>query len=249
MKETLDRASLKLFGGLLMAAAVLGGVVNGLHPITTGDLTDTAALMAGDGTWVALHTGIVITMVLLIAGLSGVTTYTEGTPGGPIARVAMIITIVGGTLAITSLAIDGVALKVLADAWAQAPSQDAPGLFEHFATAKRVNNALWGTTVLVFFGIAIVTHGLAALASNRFPIWVGWGALLSGTGSVAAALIQLPSGGESRTGEFMFLGSSILLTIWLLALGYIWWRESTQIVTSATPPGAASALPDPRPHT
>jgi Domain of unknown function (DUF4386) len=244
MQALNDRTGLKLSGGFLMTAAVLGSVVNGFHPITTGDLEETATTIAGDGEWILLHLGIVVAMLLLAAGLTGMIAHAEGTRGTPIAKVAMVITSIGTALAVVSVAIDGVALKILADEWAAVSPQETPRLFDLFATTKRINTALWGSTVMVFFGFAILCHGTALLQSRRLPPWMGWAAVLSALGSLLAASLQLPAGGESRTGEFIFLGSSILLTIWALTLGYLWWREArSQVIAATTSPKRDPALP------
>ena len=229
---------LRLFGGMLIVSGVAGVVVNAMHPVTTGDLAETARQMAAADSWVVLHLVIMLTMVLLVAGLAGMAVYTHETPGEPMARVAMAITLLGGSLAIASLAMDGMALKALADDWSVA-SQDTASLLGDFVTAKRINNGLWVTSVILFFGLAVTANGVAVIRSKRAPRWVGWGGLICGLGGLTAGLLQVPLGGETRLGEFIFLGSTTLLTIWVVALGYLWWRSA------ASDRGPDGATPQP----
>jgi hypothetical protein len=229
-----ERLGLRLYGGLLIGAAVLGAAVNGLHPVTTGDLTVTAATIAGDGTWVALHIGIMLSILLLAAGLWGVVPYTFGTPGAPFARVAVLMTAIGATLGMASLAIDGITLNALADAWAAASPNEAPNLLAHFTTAKRINTGLWATTVLVFFGIAVLAHGMALMRGGLLPKWQSAMALTTGAASLLSGLIQIPDGGESRVGELLFTASAFLLTLWALLLGYRWWRTPPELIAKST---------------
>lgn len=226
MDRSRRRQDLRFYGGLLMAAALAGAVVNALHPITTGSLTDTAAGIAANDGWILLHVAISLTLLMLAAGLVGIGTVTIGTPGEALARVALLFTAVGVTLALISLAIDGVSLKVLANAWTGAGTAASQIRLDAFLTVKHINNALWSTTVLVFFGLAIVANGFAVQASRRYPGWAAWGALLGGGAAIVAAVIQLPAGGESRLGEMIFTGSAALISLWSLALGLTWWRTA-----------------------
>lgn len=219
-----SRQHLGLYGRLLVVAAVLGAVVNALHPIATGDLTDTARGIADAGTWIALHVAISLTLLLLAAGLVGTLPATKGSAGEAPSQVALLFTAVGVSVALGALAIDGISLKVLADAWSSSGPAAATARLDSFITIKHVNTALWNTAVLVFFGLGILTHGLALRTCGRFPHWVGWGAMAGGALSIASAAIQLPAGGESRLGETLFVGAAAWISLWALAVGLLWWR-------------------------
>ena len=149
---------------------------------------------------------------------------TKESAGDATSQVALLFTAVGVSIALVALAMDGISLKVLADAWSNSAPASAASRLDAFITVKHVNTALWNMGVLVFFGLAILTHGLALRSSGRFPIWVGWGAMVAGALSIAAAAIQLPAGGESRLGEMLFTGAAACLSLWALAVGLLWWR-------------------------
>lgn len=235
MDQPTSRQDLRLYGRLLVVAAVLGAVVNALHPITTGDLTDTARGIADAGSWILLHVAISLTLLLLAAGLLGTRSATKGSAGEATGQVALLFTAVGVSIALVALAMDGISLKVLADAWSSSAPASAASRLDAFITVKHVNTALWNTGVLVFFGLCILTHGLALRSSGRFPLWVGWGALAAGALSIASAAIQLPAGGESRLGEMLFTGAAAWLSLWALAVGLLWWRVRAPVVEAAAP--------------
>ena len=78
--------------------------------------------------------------------------------------------------------------------------------------------------MLAFFGVAFACVGGALVGSQRFPGWFGWIAVVGAGGSAVAALLQIGASGEVRAAETIFLASSLLLTLWTLALGILMWR-------------------------
>jgi hypothetical protein len=89
--------------------------------------------------------------------------------------------------------------------------------------------------MLVFFGAAFACFGAAVLASGRYPRRYGWTPNIGGAGSAVAALLQLAFNREVQAAETIFLLSSLLLTLWTLALGVRMWRNITA-------PAAGAAL-------
>jgi hypothetical protein len=75
-------------------------------------------------------------------------------------------------------------------------------------------------------------------------------AIAGGAGSIAASIIQVAAGDEVQVAETLFLLSSMLLTVWAFALGFLTWRglpvtELPRVDQSAGPRSdeASSALP------
>jgi hypothetical protein len=102
------------------------------------------------------------------------------------------------------------------------------------ATAvKAVGFGLWSIGIIVFFGAAFACFGLAAIASRRFPTWFGWIAIIGAGGSAVAGLLQIAANGEVQAAETTLLVSTLLLTLWTLALGVWMWRGHEDAVTGA----------------
>jgi hypothetical protein len=215
----------RLTAGLFLAGAAIGLVGNGLHPHTAD--TDPASAIdaiAGSAPWVAIHLAIIVAILLLVGGLVGLTGLLRNEPGRRLSELGLAAAVVGGAIVVTSLAIDGFAMKALANAWVTGPDAGAGQALAVAATVKTADLGIWSAGMLVFFGLAFICYGAAIAAGGPVPRWLGWLALAGGAGSVVASILQLAAGGEVQVAETLFLGSSMLLTLWAFAVGLVTWQ-------------------------
>jgi hypothetical protein len=71
------------------------------------------------------------------------------------------------------------------------------------------------------------------VGSRRYPGWFGWIAVVGAAGSAVAALLQIAASGEVQAAETLFFASSLVLTLWALALGMLMWRGHPDPVTDS----------------
>ena len=215
----------RISGALLIAGAVVGAVGNALHP-HTADPDAAAALqaIAQNGAWVAIHLAIIVAILLIIGGLVGLAEDLRGSSAEPLARLGLAAALLGGAIVTVSTALDGFGRKALAVALAEAPAPEAATALRIAIAANDAQFGLWSIAMLVFFGVTFACFGGAIIASRRFPGWFGWIALVGAGGSAIAALLQIAANGEVQAAETIFLASSIMLTVWTLAVGVRLWR-------------------------
>jgi hypothetical protein len=215
----------RLPGALFIVGAVIGFVGNALHPHTADpDAAATVQAIAQNGAWVGIHLAIIVAILLIIGGLVGLAEQMRGTSAGPLAALGLAAAVLGGAVVTVSLAIDGFVMKALAIALAGAPAAEAATSLRIATAVKDVDFGIWSIGMLVFFGAAFVCFGIAVTASRRYPGWFGWIAVLGAGGSAVAALLQIAASAEVQAAETIFLASSVLLTLWTLALGVLMWR-------------------------
>lgn len=216
----------RLFGALFISGAIIGLVGNGLHP-HTADLDGAATVhaIAGNGAWVAIHLAIIVAILLVIGGLVGLAEEMTGTPGEPLARLGLVAAVLGGSVVTVSSAIDGFVMKALSVASVSANGTDGALALSISVAVKDVDFGIWSIGMLAFFGVAFACFGGAVIASRRYSGWFGWIAIVGAAGSAAAALLQIAASGEVQTAETLFFASSLILTLWALALGILMWRE------------------------
>ncbi len=217
--------STKLSGGLFVAGSVLGAVGNALHPhVANPDSEAVVRSIAENGAWIAIHLAIIVAILMVIGGLVGLADQLQATPGHDLARLGVGAALIGGAVVTVSTSIDGFAMKVLALTAGKATGSDAAGALRVATAAQSVDFGIWSIGMLVFFGISFGCLGAAVVASRRMPARYGWIAIIGALGSTVAALLQITSVGELQDAESLFLASSMLLTIWALALGVRMWR-------------------------
>lgn len=215
----------RISGALLIVGAVMALVGNALHPHTAGvDVSATLQAIAQNNAWVGIHLTIIVAILLIIGGLIGLTERLTGTPGGPLARLGVAAALLGGAVVTVSTAMDGFVMKPLALSSAAGPAADAATALGVATAVKAVGFGIWSIGIIVFFGAAFACFGLAAIACRRFPAWFGWIAVVGAFGSAVAGLLQIAANGEVQAAETTLLVSTLLLTLWTLALGVWMWR-------------------------
>ncbi len=215
----------RISGALLIAGAVIGSIGNALHPHSASpDPAATVQAIAQNGAWVAIHLAIIVAILLIIGGLVGLAEDLRGSFAEPLARLGLAAALLGGAIVTVSTALDGFGRKALAVALADAPAPEAATALRIAIAANDVHFGLWSIAMLVFFGVTFACFGGAIIASRRFPGWFGWVALVGAAGSAIAALLQIAANGEVQAAETIFLASSIVLTVWTLAVGVRLWR-------------------------
>ena len=215
----------RISGALLIAGAVIGTVGNALHPHSASpDPAATVQAIAQNGAWVAIHLAIIVAILLIIGGLVGLAEELRGSSAEPLARLGLAAALLGGAIVTVSTALDGFGRKALAVALADAPAPEAATALRIAIAANDAQFGLWSIAMLVFFGVTFACFGGAIIASRRFSGWFGWIALVGAGGSAIAALLQIAANGEVQAAETIFLASSIMLTVWTLAVGVRLWR-------------------------
>ncbi|MGH2723347.1 MAG: hypothetical protein ACRDI0_03625 [Actinomycetota bacterium] len=141
-------------------------------------------------------------------------------------------------MAVVTLAIDGYATKAVADAWSAASGADQASLLAAGTAVAEVGWALFMVLVLTVLGITPILFGWAVAVSGRYPALLGWPIAVVGAGSVVASVIGL-AGGPSAAFFLVFVVTSALATLWVLAIGIVLWRRAG----ASAPVPQADAMP------
>ena len=227
------------------ACAVIGGLLsfgNLLHPRSADmGIEATLRLAVDSPIWVALHFVLFIGLLFVVAALSAIAFVVATGPARTFARFGMIAAMVGGALFLTSVALDGIVDKHLADAWASSTGADRSVALRVADAAAEINFALFSVGIFVLLGVAPLLQGMALLRDARFSRWLPLLALVGGAGSLAVGTIQIFGGFSYIATNVLFPVFAFLLTIWLLGMGQALWRMSATGENHA--PGRAASVP------
>lgn len=225
-----QRLSVRVGAGAAVLGAVLGAVVNAAHGDLPEDPKTAFTRIAKTSHWGLLHLGIIVTALLVLVALVGLSQAATGDTAWLLARGAAVLALPGAAVSVTVTAIDGFATKAMADAWAAGESTTAYG---NAVEVETVQNALFHAEAAFFFGLPFLLIGLAAQApASGLPRRTGWLAVTGGAG----ALIFGASGlaGADLPG-LLFNGFAGLVTLWALVTGILVGRGTS------TRAGAAAA--------
>src|SRR5215468_8177632 len=182
------------------AAAAIGGaillfVATLLHPMSADPNDPPAAFAeyAADHLWVASHLGQFLGIAILGVALVALAATLEAGRPAAWARIGVVGTTASVAAAAALQAVDGVALKVMVDRWAQA-SGDARQLALEAAFAVRQIETGLASLLSVLFGLTISVFAISMLSSQRFPLWLGGLGLVGALGTAAAGIAQAYTG-------------------------------------------------------
>ena len=217
-----SRTLLRIGAVCAFIGAPLGVVVNALHPPLPPGAEDALRLVALTPGWPLIHLGLIAALLLLAGSLLAI--YRSMDEGGAIAEFGLIAAIVGITIMVADIAIDGYATQPLARAWLDAVTGDTEVAFRVASAVLSAQGALFFISFTIVFGVTFVLYGAAVTRSGIYPAWMGAVAVLAGAGSAFLGV-----------GFFLHTGWAIpilihilalILTVWVLTMGVLLWRRA-----------------------
>jgi len=213
--------------GLILALFGAGLLLTGtyLHPTSADPNVPVAAFAeyAADTHWVTSHlmqlygVGLLVTTLVL---------FSRKLNDGPAAVWTPIVRIgAGASVAVAAAlqAVDGVALKVMVDRWAATAEPEKTSLFHATFAVRQIEVGL-ASMGSMLFGLTVLACGIAVVLDRRFPRWIGTLAIISGVPTAIAGIV-IAYTGFSNLAMLINMPASLLLTLWIVALGVDDWRQ------------------------
>ena len=224
---------LRLSSTLVLVGVVLVTIiVEFLHPGGGTTYADTLAIWAVSRDWTAIHLGQFVGMAGIGAGLL-VLFFALGLSQGAPRWVGFFGALAAGVsiaLAAVTFAVDGVANKMAANAWASAPAAEQA---TRFASAQALRWLEIGTSSYLDFllGLALVLFAIVIVQTARVPRPVGSLVGVSGLAYLVQGWVIGTTGFSSATfvptvAGYVLLGASM---IWLYIVAWLG-KESVQAV-------------------
>jgi Domain of unknown function (DUF4386) len=208
-----------------IVSSVLLFVGTYLHPLKADPNEAVAAFTeyAADQLWVASHLMQLAGVVLMVAALLFLAQQLESVSGTGWSRIAAGGAIASLAVATALQAVDGIALKVMVDAWAVAPAAQKEVAFYAAYAVRRVEIGLASTLSFVF-GLSVIVYGVALLVDHTYPKWMGGLAIVGGVPTMVAG-VMIAYTGFSKLATTVNMPASSILLVWMLTLGVLMWRR------------------------
>src|SRR3981081_3654718 len=145
-----------------------------LHPMSADLNAPVAAFTeyAADRHWIANHLMQLVGVMLMLGASVLLGRRLATGPAQTVAALATAGAVASMAVAGVLQAVDGIALKAMADAWAMAPEQEKAALFSAAFAVRQIEIGLASMTCL-FLGITVSLFGMALLIDCGFPKWLG----------------------------------------------------------------------------
>jgi Domain of unknown function (DUF4386) len=225
-----ERWVFRIGGWAAIVGSLLGMVGNLVHPVTPMDDPEgVAEVIADSGMWVPIHIAIVVGIVLMLGGLVAIRHTIRDGVAGALARFGSVAAIVGVTIGLILVHLDGVGAYQLAQEWAESPPGERSLALGLVHANETINFALASLFNLVFAGVTFILFGLAVLLSEVYPRWLGWTAFVAGIFSIAAGVIQAAVGEPTDASRVLTIIGPTVITLWLLIVGILLLRMSRDV--------------------
>ena len=223
MRYTLRGASIASIGGALL---LFGGTI--LHPLGADPNDAVAAFSeyADDQWWIASHLTQLLGVAPIVCALIQLSRLLASGSARGLAWIGAAGSIASLAIAAALQAVDGIALKMMVDAWAAAAEPDKTTLFYAAYGVRQIEVGL-ASIMSLLFGLTVCVYGVAVISDRSFVTWLGWLAIVGGI-STAIAGVVIAYTGFSGLAMSINMPSSLLLLIWMIALGILFWRRDTE---------------------
>jgi hypothetical protein len=220
-----------------LTGGALGIILNLLHPRSTsnvGSVRGHLEMIADSDLWRLIHVGLGLAVALGLIGVIAIALSMTGSPGEVWARTWLIFTAVSSAVLLVLLAIDGTAIKAMADGWAAGGND--PGAFAAASAVEEISTALFGAGCALYFGVAPLLLGMAVLATGVYPKALGQTALAAGALGLLTSLLMAIQGVTKLNSVFLFPAASLLGTVVLMWAGWeLWQRQQTPKASGGSP--------------
>ena len=225
MERMFSRSESRVGATCAVVGSALLFVGTYLHPLEADPNEAVAAFTeyAADHLWVASHLTQLAGVALIVTALLFLAHQLELASGTGWARIAAGGAIASLSVAIALQAVDGIALKVMVDAWAAAPASQKEGAF-HAAFAVRQVEIGLASMLSLSLGLTATVYGGALLDDRAYPKWVGGLAVVGGVPTTVAGVVMAYTGFSGLAMAINMPASSVLL-VWMLVLGVCMWRR------------------------
>ncbi len=218
------RTQIRLGALSAILGALLALVINLLYPIPPDDPEALLTLIASKANWGLLNVGLMVSTLFILGGLHSLSQVAQGPLARGLARLGMVVALPGAGCMLVGLAVEGYAMKALADLWASASGADKADAFRIALAVEQVQSALFHTWAAFFVGAPFLLLGLSGLVpGGGFPRWLGAFAAFGGVGALiagAAGILGTP------LPSLVFVVAATLVTLWILIAGVVALRET-----------------------
>jgi hypothetical protein len=164
--------------------------------------------------------------MIAIGGFVALSSSMAGTGGHGVGNIALASALVGSTLLIVTLVIDGLVVAELDGVWNDDASPSADAVLAGTILYYTIFNFLYAF-MLTLFGVAPIMYGIAILLSKVYARWLGWVGIVTGSVVIVSALFSMLDIQRKVLDANIWPVTSTTIVVWFLVLGVLMWRRTS----------------------
>jgi len=212
-----------------------------LHPhLPPGDATGVLQTVLDFPPWLFLHFGLMMVLVLMLAGLAAFSRSIREERASAWATAAFVIGLIGTTFAILGQGVDGLGLHVAANVWKITPPDQKFAAVLSGAGVMGVATGIFILVLFFYFGLTSLAYALAFGLSDEYPKWLAGLALLGGCLGFSSALFTYFADFSDPVYYGLFIPSAVIFLLWVFSASVILWRRELRAPRVPKPSATAS---------
>lgn len=228
---------------MAVIAAVTAALGNVLHPRSTGYYDDPVAWLdhnTESSIWFPSHVLILLGTIVLVGALVATARLFVGTRGHGIGQLALANAVIGTTVMLVLLVIDGLVVPELSDVWVAHSAHSPDAVLSGTILYYTIFNLLY-VSMMTLFGLAPIFYGVAMLLGRTFSRWFSWVGIVVGSTVFVGALLSMLDVNRKALDAQVWPVTSTLVIVWFMAIGVQMWRRAS--VSPSSSNGTSSGLP------
>ena len=222
---------LKIGSIAFLAGVIIAIVSTTIHPSREDPANHPLvfAEYASDDSWIAVHIGQFAGGIMLFAGgfvaLFRFLVESESGAASVLTWIGLAVAIMTASAFAVLQAVDGIALKMAADSWIDAPPDEKTTTFR---VAEGIRFIEYGTNSIfrILQGTLAIIFGVAIVKSKLLDRWIGVAGIVIGAVVIYAGIeVAYLAFGYANIGGLRGI-SMIIYFIWVGILGGLMWRKS-----------------------
>ncbi len=209
----------------------VSGAFHGGHQ--PDDLVATLPQYATNANWILVHLGQFLGLFLVVCGVVGLYRSITLGPGAALAQLGFVAAVVAISVYAANQAVDGIAIKFVAEEWVSAPPSEKEVAFRVAEAVRHIEIGLTSLTLLIL-GLAFILYGVAIELSRVYPRWLGWLTVVGGGLWVVVGIFFAYKGFSPLT-ITISQASGYFLLAWALALAVLMWRRASKAASTVSP--------------
>lgn len=222
-----ERTLMHLGGLSAMMGAVITIIAIMMGPMGADSHNMAAVLeyFAANASRLQIHgLGVTIGKLLILGGFVALYASLRTGTAGAWARLGLAAAIVTTLINIIGPMMGGSVMPAVAQAYVAAPAAEAASALYAAQSIYFFYEALLGPT-LISLAAALLPFAIAIRLADRYPVWLGWMALIVGIWLVIGGVAFFLVGPIGAAGIMNFFAPAFMLAIvWLFIVGVYLWR-------------------------
>lgn len=224
----LEHSLLRIGAVSIIFGIIISGVSDAIHGgHQPHDLVVTLPQYAANPNWIVVHLVQFFGRLLVVGGLVGLYRSITMGAGGALSQLGIVAAVVGISVYAVNQAVDGIAIKFVAEEWVNAPAAEKEVAFRVAEAVRHVEIGLSSLSVLIV-GVAFILYGVAIEVSRVYPRWLGLLAVVAGALWVVVGIF-IGYVGFSPLTITISQASGYVFVVWALALGVLMWRKAGSV--------------------